>query len=91
MGMAAALGALAAVVAIVACVLLATHAGGTELNGALVGTAIISAGFTAWALAKLRDVARTDEGWGGAFVLYAVAYSTLLLFLFVLAFSHPMD
>jgi len=43
------------------------------------------------ALVKLRDVARTDVGWGGAFVLYAVADLTLLLFFFALLLDHQMS
>jgi hypothetical protein len=88
--MAVLLGAFAAVVAIV-CVVFAIHPGGREIYGGLVVTGITAAAFTAWSLAKLRDVARTDRGWGGAFVLYAVAYATLLLFLLALALDHQMS
>jgi len=88
--LAVALGLFATVVALIAVVLVAFSVGGTSVNVALVATAVVSAGLTALAIAKLRDVARADNGWGTAFAVYALAYVTLLVFLAVLAFSHPM-
>ena len=52
---------------------------------------IVAAGCTLSALAKLRDVARTDAGWGGAFILYAVADATLLFFFFVLVLDNQLS
>ena len=57
----------------------------------LVGVGIVAAGCTLSALAKLRDVARTDAGWGGAFILYAVADATLLFFFFVLVLDNQLS
>jgi hypothetical protein len=86
--MAVLLAAFAAVVAIITCVI-AIHPGGREISVGLVVTGVVAAGLTGWALTTLRDVARTDEGWG-AFGLYALAYITLLFFLFALALNHQM-
>jgi len=85
------LSALAVAAFVAVCVLVAFHVGGTRITVGLVITAFWAAPASAFAVSRLRAVARTDEGWGTALVACALAYAALLVFFFALAFSHPMS